>query len=62
MSTIQYVTDINGNPLYVQMPIADYEKLLADAEELADIVAYKKAKEKPGKLIPFSGAFAYTDK
>jgi hypothetical protein len=61
MLPVQYVTDTNGNPLYVQVPIADYEKLLADAEELADIAAYKKAKERPGKLIPLSEAFAEID-
>ncbi len=58
MQHVQYVTDTNGKPLYVQVPIKDYEKLLADAEELADTVAYKKAKKKPGKSVPFAEAFA----
>lgn len=57
MLNVQYVTDTNGTPLYVQVPIKEYEKLLADAEELADIAAYKKAKQKPGKSIPFDEAF-----
>ena len=61
MQSVQYVTDSNGNPLYVQVPIKDYEKLLADAEELADIAAFKKAIKKPGKVVPFSEAFAQID-
>lgn len=58
MPTVQYVTDVNGKPLYVQLPIKEYERLLADAEELADITAYRKAKVQPGKSIPFDEAFA----
>jgi hypothetical protein len=58
MQNVQYVTDSNGKPLYVQIPVKDYEKLLADAEELADSNAYKKAKKRPGKSIPFEEAFA----
>lgn len=58
MLNVRYVTDANGKPLYVQVPIKEYEKLLADAEELADIAAYKKAKKNPGKVIPFEEAFA----
>ena len=30
---------------------------VAEAEELADIAAYKKAKQKPGKSLPFDEAF-----
>ena len=58
MRTVQYVTDTNGKPLYVQVPIAQYEKLLADAEALADIATYKKAKRNPGKSVPLDEAFA----
>ncbi|MBD2703107.1 hypothetical protein IC229_20840 [Spirosoma sp. BT702] len=57
MLNVQYVTDRNGKPLYVQVPVKEYEKLLADAEELADIAAYKKAKRKAGKTVPFEEAF-----
>ena len=39
MPHVQYVTDTNGKPLYVQVPTKEYEKLLADAEELANIAA-----------------------
>ena len=58
MPHVQYVTDTNGKPLYVQVPTKEYEKLLADAEELADIAAYERAKKNPGKAIPFAEAFA----
>ena len=57
MLNVQYVTDSHGKPLYVQVPVKEYEKLLADAEELADITAYKKAKKKAGKVVPFDEAF-----
>jgi hypothetical protein len=57
MLNVQYVTDSHGKPLYVQVPVKEYEKLLADAEELADITAYKKAKKKAGKTLPFDEAF-----
>lgn len=57
MPTIQYVTDSQGKPLYVQVPVKEYEKLLADAEELSDIAAYKKAMKNTGKAIPFEEAF-----
>ena len=58
MLNVQYVTDASGKPLYVQVPIKEYEKLLADAEALADTAAYEKAKKNPGKLVPFDEAFA----
>ncbi|RYF73789.1 MAG: hypothetical protein EOO39_09785 [Cytophagaceae bacterium] len=61
MQAVQYVTDTNGKPLYVQVPIAQYEKLVADAEELADIAAYKKAKGKQRKTVSFDDAFAAVD-
>ncbi len=57
MLNVQYVTDNHGKPLYVQVPIKEYERLVADAEELADISAYKKAKKKAGKAVPFDEAF-----
>jgi hypothetical protein len=56
MLTIQYVTDSQGKLLYVQVPAKEYEKLVADLEELADVAAYKKAKKKAGKVVPFEEA------
>ena len=57
MLNVQYVTDSHGMPLYVHVPVKEYEKLLANAEELADITAYKKAKKKANKTVPFDEAF-----
>ncbi|AQG78625.1 hypothetical protein [Spirosoma montaniterrae] len=57
MLHVHYVTDSQGKPLYVQIPVKEYEKLVADAEELADIAAYKKAKKRSGKSVPFDEAF-----
>lgn len=57
MLNVQYVTDTQGKPLYVQVPVKEYEKLLADSEELADISAYKKAKKSAGKTVRFDEAF-----
>lgn len=57
MLNVQYVTDSQGKLVYVQIPVKEYEKLLADAEELADITAYRKAKKKAGKSISFEEAF-----
>ena len=59
MLKVQYVTDSSSSkPLYVQVPVKENEKLLAKAEELADIAAYKKAIKKPGKSVSFDKAFA----
>ncbi len=57
MQSVQYVTDTEGKPLYVQVPVKEYDRLLAAAEELADIAAYKKAKKNAGKAVPFEEAF-----
>lgn len=57
MQNVQYVTDTEGKALYVQVPVKEYDRLLAAAEELADIAAYKKAKKNAGKAIPFEEAF-----
>jgi len=55
MPNVQY--DSHSKPLYVQAPVKEYENLSADTEELADITAYKKAKKKAGKTVPFDEAF-----
>jgi len=58
MQNVQYVTDTHGKPLFVQVPIEEYERLVTDSEELADTVAYREAKKNPGRLVPFDEAFA----
>ncbi len=41
----QYVTDIKGNRIAVQIDINLFEKMLAAYEELEDIRAYDEAKK-----------------
>lgn len=55
---LNYVTDNKGKALFVQIPVKEFEQLLEDAEELADIKAYRTAKTKKGKLIPLEEAFS----
>ena len=62
MVSVQYVTDASGKALFVQIPIDEFEKLLADAEAYDDIRAYDEAKRNAGKSIPFDQAFADIDK
>jgi len=44
----QFVTDDSGNKLAIILPIKEYEKMVADLEELEDIRLYDEAKK--GKL------------
>ncbi|MCU0326893.1 MAG: hypothetical protein MUF45_16905 [Spirosomaceae bacterium] len=55
---LNYVTDSKGKQLFVQLPVKEFEQIMADLEELEDIKAYKKAKKNQGKLIPIEEAFA----
>ncbi|MDB5150014.1 MAG: Phd YefM [Mucilaginibacter sp.] len=40
----QYITDNTGKKLFVVIPIADYEKLMTELDELEDIRLYDEAK------------------
>jgi hypothetical protein len=42
MPAIQYLTDAKGEKTSVLLPIADYEKILEDIQDLADIVDRRK--------------------
>jgi hypothetical protein len=42
MSQEYFITDKNGRRIAVQIPIRKYEKLLADAEELRDLLEGRK--------------------
>jgi PHD/YefM family antitoxin component YafN of YafNO toxin-antitoxin module len=46
MTTVnhQYITDNTGKKLFVVIPIADYEKLMTELDELEDIRLYDEAK------------------
>ena len=52
----RYVVDKKGKRVGVLLGIRDYEKLLADTEELASIRAYDRAKRSGDDTIPFEEA------
>jgi hypothetical protein len=50
---VEYITTDKGDKTKVVIPLSDYKKLIAKAEELDEIKAYDKAKrEDDGKRIP----------
>lgn len=55
--TETYVVDKKGNPVAVQLPIREYNRLLEDVEELEDIKAYRKSKTRKRNIIPVEVAF-----
>lgn len=57
-----FVVDKKGKTIAVQIPVQEYKKLLADAEQLADIRAYRKAKTHKSDPIPFEQAFREIEK
>jgi len=57
-----FVVDEKGEKVAVQIPIDVYEKLVADSEELEDILEYRKAKHTPSEPIPFDQAFDEIEK
>ena len=54
--TEQIVTDKKGKPIAVQVPVNQYKKLLALAEEMEDIKAYDRATKRKHAFIPFDKA------
>ena len=54
----QFVVDQEGNRIGVVLNIEDYQKLLADVEELESIRAFDEAKASGEKPIPFERAVA----
>jgi hypothetical protein len=52
----QYITDVDGRKVSVILPVRDYEKMLEELEELADIKAYDKAKARKSEPVPFEQA------
>ncbi len=49
----QYITDDNGKKQAVILPIAEYEKLMENLEELEDIKLYDQVKDNNEKYISF---------
>ena len=52
----QYIIDENGNKKAIVIPVSEWNKIQEELEELEDIRAYDKAKEKPSGPIPFEEA------
>ncbi len=52
----KYVVDSKKQPTAVLIPFSDWEKVVAELEELDDIRAYDKAKAASQKSIPFDQA------
>jgi hypothetical protein len=52
----QYITDLDGRKVSVILPVRDYEKILEELEELADIKAYDRAKARKSEPVPFEEA------
>ncbi len=49
----QFITDDKGKKQSVILPIAEYEKLMEDLEELEDIKLYDKVKASNEEYVPF---------
>ncbi|WP_446009918.1 hypothetical protein [Candidatus Electrothrix sp.] len=52
----EYVIDSKKQPKAVLLPFSDWEKVLAELEELDDIRAYDQAKTGSQKSVPFDQA------
>jgi hypothetical protein len=58
----RYIVDEKGNCVGVLLDIEDYNKLLAELEELESIRAYDAAKASGDEAIPFEQAIAEIEK
>ena len=54
----RFIVDDRGEKTAVILDIAEYRRLLEEAEELEDIRAYDAAKAAGGEAIPFEQAVA----
>jgi hypothetical protein len=52
----EYVVGDDQQPRAVILPIAEWERILEQLEELDDIRAYDRAKEGPQEAVPFDQA------
>jgi hypothetical protein len=52
----RFIVDEKGNRVSVVLDIAEYEKLLEELEELADVRAYDEAKASGERPIPWKQA------
>ncbi len=58
----RYIVDEKGNRIGVLLDIEDYNRLLAELEELDSIRAYDAAKASGDEAIPFEQAIAEIEK
>ncbi len=49
----QYITDVKGKKISVVLPMKDYNRMVEELEELADIRMYDEVKAKKEESIPF---------
>ncbi len=49
----QYVVDADGNRVSVLLPVAEWEKLRDDLDELYDVIALQEANAEGGEPIPW---------
>jgi hypothetical protein len=56
MSTTTFITDEKGKKISAILPIKLYQRLLEELEELKDIRAYDKAKDKKETPTPLRDA------
>ena len=52
----QYITDTKGRKVSVILPLKEYNKMIEELEELADIRAYDEAKALGEESIPYEVA------
>lgn len=62
MSKEKFVVDEKGNRIGVFLDISDYQKLLAELEELESVRAYDIAKSSKDETIPFEKAISEIEK
>ncbi len=58
----RFLVDSQGNKTEVVLPIADYEKILQELEELEAIRAFDAAKAGDDEALPAEKAFAEIEK
>ena len=58
----RFLVDDQGNRTGVVLPIADYEKILQELEELEAIRAFDSAKAEDDEALPAEQAFAEIEK
>ena len=52
----QYLVDEHGNRSAVVLPLADWQRVLEDLEELEEIRAFDEAKNAPSEPVPLEQA------